>query len=50
MVYQSSGETNERAGTRFLPNSAKEQGILGGVVEKFEILFSLSFVLKSKQD
>jgi len=39
-------EQNKRAGTGFLPNSAKEQGIFGGVVRKFDILFSFSFMLK----
>jgi len=43
---QSSEKPNERAGTGFFPNSAKEQGIFGGVVRKFDILFSFSFTLK----
>jgi len=37
---QGSGEPDERPGTGLLPNSAKEQGILGGVVG---LLFFLSF-------
>jgi len=34
-------EQNKRAGTGFLPNPAKEQGIFGGIVRKFGILFFL---------
>jgi len=37
---QSSEKPDERAGTGFFPNSAEEQGLFGGVVGKFEILFS----------
>jgi len=39
-------EQNKRAGAGFLTDSAEEQGIFGGVVRKFDILFSSSFMLK----